>query len=61
MPFAYIQESRSLCLWILYFQSTLHGAADRALEAGRAMAGLLQSLASSIKHGTPALFPKGTK
>ncbi|CAK0785443.1 hypothetical protein CVIRNUC_008652 [Coccomyxa viridis] len=40
-------------------KSTLDGATDRLIEAGRAMAGLLQSLATSIKSGTPALLPKG--
>jgi hypothetical protein len=29
------------------------------VEAGQAMRGLLQSLASSISNGTPALLPKG--
>ena len=54
-----MREPQRMLIELCCLQSTLHGAADRALEAGRAMTGLLQSLASSIKHGTPTLFPKG--
>ena len=40
-------------------QDAFNTAVRRVVEAGQAMRGLLQSLASSISEGTPSLLPKG--
>ncbi|CAL8471570.1 g11112 [Coccomyxa elongata] len=40
-------------------KDTVTGAAGRVVEAGQAMAGLLQSLATSIASGKPSLLPRG--
>lgn len=51
----YLSALELFCL----LQDAANAAARRLLEAGKATASLMQSLASSIISGTPSLLPKG--